>query len=121
MGKEMTVVDLSSPEAIASAISFVNNTKGLRIEPGIKALWELFRSPGYTLPRAVLDQKFGALDLHFGWFCRRVAERLGANEPDAFALVDYSRATDGSPMLTLKPSVVTALRLGDKKGTKTSK
>jgi hypothetical protein len=109
MGYEITIIDTSAPEAIAKAIQEVNRTPGLRIEPGIKALWALYRAPGHQLARSELEKSFGALDLHFGWFCRRVAERLGANEPDAFALVDYAADEAGEKVLRLKASVVAAL------------
>jgi hypothetical protein len=56
-----------------------------------------------------MDDRDGVLDLHFGWFCRRVAEELGVEEPDALALVDYWTDAEGRQMLTLKPSVVLAL------------
>ena len=52
-----------------------------------------------------------ALDLHFGWFCRHVAEQLGTSDPDALALVDYIDAGEGRQILTLKPSVVTTLNV----------
>lgn len=61
-----------------------------------------------------MEQQFGAFDLHFGWLCRRVAELLGSNDPDALALVDYSKTDDGTQLLTLKPAVVAALALGQK-------
>lgn len=102
-------VDLSTPASIAAAIKLVNQTPGLRIKPGIDALWALYTAPHHTLPRQKLEQDFGAFDLHFGWFCRRVAEKLGVNNPDTLALVDRSQADDGSELLTLKASVVAAL------------
>ncbi len=76
------LVDESTPAAIAKAIKHVNQTPGLRIKPGIEALWALYRAPGHTLPRQMIEKEFGAFDLHFGWFCRRVAEELGAENPD---------------------------------------
>lgn len=112
MGHQTTIVDTASPEAIAQAIRTVNQTPSLRIKPGTDALWALFKAPDYLLPRLQLEKQFGALDLHFGWFCRRVAERLGVNAPDALALVDYSVDADGRQMLTLKPSVVAAMKVG---------
>jgi hypothetical protein len=56
-----------------------------------------------------MERDYGAFDLHFGWFCRRVAEELGANEPDVLALVDYSVDPSGARVLTLKPGVVAAM------------
>ncbi len=113
MGHGITVVDSSSPIAIAEAIKRVNRTPGLRIQPGIDALWMIFKAPHNTIKRAALEAKLGALDLHFGWFCRRVAEELGVNNPDALALVDYATDDDGDQVLTLKPAVVAAM-LGGK-------
>lgn len=121
VAKVTTIVDTSPPEAIIAAINTVNRTKGLRMKPGIEALWALHKAEGHSLPRHVMEQNFGALDLHFGWFCRRVAESLGASHPDVFALVDYSKGTDGSQILTLKASVVAALSTAAMKRGKTAK
>lgn len=104
-----TIVDKSTTAEVTAAIKRVNQTPGLRIKPGTEALWALYKAPNHTLPRQVIDSTFGAFDLHFGWFCRRVAEELGVEEPDTLALVDRSQAEDGSELLTLKPSVVAAL------------
>lgn len=109
MGKEKTVVDASSPQRTGDAIRFVNKTPGLRIQPGIDALWTLYRAPNHTMLRSEIETRYGALDLHFGWFCRRVAEELGANNPDVLALVDYSTDDAGQQLLTLKPAVAAAL------------
>jgi hypothetical protein len=100
MGKETTIVDTSDPESIAKAIRKVNATPGLRIQPGIDALWDIYNAPHHTMTRASIEKKYGAFDLHFGWFCRRVAEELGANNPDVLALVDYT--TDESGLQVLK-------------------
>jgi hypothetical protein len=70
--------------------------------------------------RSVIESKYGAFDLHFGWFCRRVAEELGANNPDVLALVDYSHDAEGRQWLTLKPAVVAAMEKFGKKQPKTS-
>lgn len=107
MGHETTVVDFASPDAVAAAIKKVNQTPGLRIEPGINALWTIHKAG--KIRRTDLEKQFGALDLHFGWFCRRVAEELGANEPDALALVDYLDDAEGYQVLSLKPSIAAAL------------
>jgi hypothetical protein len=109
MSKETTVVDSSPPEVIARAIKKVNQTPGLRIRTGTEALWKLFKAPGHALPRSEMEESFGALDLHFGWFCRRVAEELGANAPNALALVDCSTTEHEDQLLTLKSSVVAAM------------
>lgn len=103
-----TIVDQSSVDAIATAIRRVNQTPGLRIRTGADALWALYGAPDHTLTRHQLEQKFGALDLHFGWFCRRVAEELGAEQPDAFALVNQ-RGAGADQSLTLKRAVVAAM------------
>jgi hypothetical protein len=105
-----TIVDASEPAAIAKAIKLVNQTPGLRIRTGAEALWRIFKAPGHTLARSELEKEFGALDLHFGWFCRRVAEELGVDDPDTFALCDSSKDEDGDQLLTLKHSVVVAFQ-----------
>jgi hypothetical protein len=109
MGKETTIVDASEPESIAKAIRMVNATPGLRIQPGIEALWAIYNAPDHAMTRSSIEKEFGAFDLHFGWFCRRVAEELGANNPDVLALVDYTADESGSQVLKLKPSVVAAM------------
>jgi hypothetical protein len=114
MGKETTIVDRSDPQSISRAIRKINATPGLRIQPGIDALWALYRSPDHTKTRASIEKEFGAFDLHFGWFCRRVAEELGANNPDALALVDYATDQAGSQVLKLKASVVAAMSGAEK-------
>jgi hypothetical protein len=60
--------------------------------------------------RAELELEFGMLENHFGLYCRRVAEELGAHDPDALALVNASQGKHGFEVLTLKPSVVTAIK-----------
>ena len=109
MGTQITVVDKASPKEIRDAIKKVNQTPGLRIKTGADALWAMFNAPNHSMSRAAVDAKFGAFDLHFRRFCRRVAEELGANEPDVLALVDYSIPGTGDQILTLKPSVVAAM------------
>lgn len=104
-------IDTSSPEAISQAIKKVNQTPGLRDRTGIEALWHVFYSPDHTMPYDELVAQFGAPNLHFGWFCRRVAELLGANNPAEYALMNHSTSADGKTLLlTLKPSVVAALK-----------
>jgi hypothetical protein len=109
VGTHQTIVDSSSPAQIAKAIVKVNQTPGLR-RIGIDVLWKLYYAPNHTLTRAELEKEFGLLENHFGLFCRRVAEELGANDPDALALVNSSQDEDGAQVLTLKPSVVTAIK-----------
>jgi hypothetical protein len=104
-------VDAASPDAIARAIKRVNQTPGFRIKPGAGALWALFNAPDHTLSRVALKKEFGALDLHFGWFCRRVAEELGIDDPPPFALANSTVDADGQ-RLTLKPAVVSAMDQG---------
>jgi hypothetical protein len=101
-------VDVSPPYMIASAIRKVSKTPGLRIKPGSEVLWALFNAPEHSLPRAALAEKH-QVDLHFGWFCKRVAEELGAGSPDTLALVDVSTGPDGAQTLTLKPAVAAAM------------
>ncbi len=72
-------------------------------------MWAIFKAADYTLSRSQLEAKFGALDLHFGWFCRRVAEELGDVETDSFALCNSAKDAAGEQILTLKRSVVAAL------------
>jgi hypothetical protein len=105
------IIDNSSPEAIWAAIQKVNQTRGLRDRTGIEALWRVFRAPHYSMPYEQLVAQFGAPNLHFGWFCRRVAEELGVNDPAEYALMDRSTSEDGQLVLTLKPSVVAALTI----------
>jgi hypothetical protein len=110
MGTHAIIVDASSPDQIAKAIVTVNQTLGLR-HIGLDALWKLYYAPNHTMTRAELEMKFGLLEDHFGLYCRRVAEELGAKDPpDALALVNASQDEDGFEVLTLKPSVVTAIK-----------
>jgi hypothetical protein len=69
------------------------------------------------MARSLIEKQYGAFDLHFGWFCRRVAEELGANNPDVLALVDYTTDENGSQILKLKTSVAAAMS-GAKKANK---
>ena len=69
-----------------------------------------YPAPNHTLTRAKLEKEFGLLENHFGLFCRRVTEELGADDPDALALVNSSQDEDGNQIFTLKPSVVTAIK-----------
>jgi hypothetical protein len=105
------IIDNSSPEAIWTAIHKVNQTPGLRDRTGIEALWRVFHAPHRSLPYEQLVAQFGAPNLHFGWFCRRVAEELGISNPGEYALMDRSTSEDGRLLLTLKPSVVAALSI----------
>jgi hypothetical protein len=109
MGTHVIIVDASSPAQIAKAIVTVNQTLGLR-HIGLDALWKLYYAPNHTMTRAELEIRFGLLEDHFGLYCRRVAEELGANDPDALALVNSSQDEHGVVVLTLKPSVVTAIK-----------
>ena len=108
MGYEQTLVDTSDPGVIIRAIESVNKDPKLRSDYGLKTLWRLYGAPGHAMLRSDLDDR-QALDLHFGWFCRRVAEQLGMSDPDALALVDYTDDGEGRQILTLKPSVAAAL------------
>jgi hypothetical protein len=110
MATHQTTVDASSPDQIAKAIVRANQSPGPHIRTGLNAMWKLYYAPNHTLMRAELEIEFGVLENHFGLYCRRVAEELGANDPDAFALVNSSRDEDGFEVLTLKPSVVMAIK-----------
>jgi hypothetical protein len=109
MGTHPTIVDASSPAQIARAIVKVNKTFGLH-RAGMDVLWKLYYAANHTLTCAELEREFGLLEDHFGLFCRRVAEELGANGPDAFALVNSSEDDAGFQVVTLKPSVVAAIQ-----------
>jgi hypothetical protein len=107
----VSIVDNRSPDEVWEAIHYVNTTPGLRIEPGYSALLDLFGSQNHSLPVKKLAEKYGMFNAHFGWFCRRVAERLGDEEPRPFALTDASKDHHGTKVLTLKPTVVQALSI----------
>ncbi|HJU18490.1 MAG TPA: hypothetical protein VJ770_18725 [Stellaceae bacterium] len=103
------IVDACSSEEIKAAIKIVNRTLGLRSKVGLEALWLLFKAPKHTLSHQELADRFKAPGWHFGWFCRRIAEELGDENPSEYALTDRWTAEDGTLMLTLKPSVVAAM------------
>jgi hypothetical protein len=106
---QRSIVDARSPAEIAKAIVTVNKTPELR-RAGLGALWGLYYAPKNSLARAEFEKEFGLFEHHFGLYSQRVAEELGANDPDAFALVNSSQNEDGFEIITLKPSVVTAIR-----------
>ncbi len=118
MGKLRTVVDTATPDAIAAAIQKVQRTPELRSKHGITALWKVYNAPEHRIRRTDLAEQIGGVDLHFGWFCRRVAEELGDAAPDALALVDYVMDDTGNQFLSVKPNVVAALSLGASKQSK---
>jgi hypothetical protein len=103
------IVDASSPAQIAMAIIKVNQSPELR-NAGLDALWKLYYAPEHSLARSELEREFGVLEDHFGLYCRRVAEELGAKHLDTLPLVNSSRDDHGEETLTLKPSVVTAIK-----------
>jgi hypothetical protein len=109
MGTHPTIVDASSPSQIAKAIVKVNQALGLR-HTGSTILWKLYYAPNHTMTRAELEVEFGELTDHFGVYCWRVAEELGASDPDALALVNNSLDDHGFEMVTLKPSVFAAIK-----------
>jgi len=109
MGTQRSTVDSRSPAQIARAIVEVNKTPELR-RAGLSALWKLYYSPQHSLARAEFEKEFGLLEDHFGLYSRGVAEQLGVDDSDALALVNSSQNEDGTEMLTLKPSVVSAIR-----------
>jgi hypothetical protein len=104
------LVDDCEPSAIGAAVAKVSRTPGLRIRPGEEAKWDLYDAPDRTLPRNELKAKYRALNAHFGMFCRRVVEELGDLQPRPFALADSSTDDAGRALLTLKPTVVAAIR-----------
>jgi hypothetical protein len=89
MGADQIAIDLIPPAEIARAIVKVNKTFGLH-RAGMDVLWKLYYAANHTLTCAELEREFGLLEDHFGLFCRRVAEELGTNDPDAIALVNSS-------------------------------
>jgi hypothetical protein len=103
------IIDSSSPAEIAGSIVRVNKALDLR-HPGLNALWKLYYAPRHTLLRAELEKEFGVLEDHFGVYCRRVAEELGAKGPDALPLVTISLGEDGLELITLKSPVVMAIK-----------
>ena len=109
MGTQRSTIDSRSPAQIAKAIVKVNATPELR-RAGLNALWRLYYAPEHSLGRAELENEFGLLEKYFGLYSRCVAEQLGIDNPDEFALVNSSQNDDGAEMLTLKPSVVSAIR-----------
>ena len=109
MGMQKSIVDARSPAQIAKAIVKVNKAPELR-RAGLGALWKLYYAPEHSLARTELEKEFGLLENHFGLYSRSVAEELGAYDSDALALVNFSQSDDGLEIITLKPSVVTAIR-----------
>jgi hypothetical protein len=108
-GMQKSIVEARSPAQIAKAIVKVNKTPELR-RAGLGALWGLYYAPKNSLSRAEFEREFGLFEEHFGLYSQRVAEELGDADPDALALVDSSQNEDGFEIVTLKPSVVTAIR-----------
>jgi hypothetical protein len=109
MGTQRSTIDSHSPAQIAKAIVKVNETPELR-RAGLSALWRLYHAPEHSLARPEFENEFGLLEKHFGLYSCGVAEQLGVDNPDEFALVNSSQNDDGTEMLTLKPSVVLAIR-----------
>ena len=109
METQRFTIDSCSPAQIAKAIVKVNKTPELR-RAGLRALWKLYYAPEHSLARVELEKEFGLLEEHFGLYSRGVAEQLGVDNPDKFALVNLSQNDNGIEMLTLKPSVVSAIR-----------
>jgi hypothetical protein len=109
MAAQQSIIDASSTIDLAKAIVEVNRSPELR-QAGLAALWALYYAPRHTLPRVRLEREFGLLADHFGAYARRVAEELGGEEPDSLPLVNSWFDGHGVEMITLKPSVVTAIR-----------
>lgn len=106
---EKSVVDLATPEQVAAALKAVNKDTNRRSTHGMQVLWELYGAPGYRMATRDLEAKYGGINTNFGWLCKRVAEELGSQEPDEFALADRSEDEHGYQVLTLKPNVVAAM------------
>jgi hypothetical protein len=106
---QKSIVEARSPAQIAKAIVKVNKTPELR-RAGLGALWGLYYAPQNSLARTEFEKEFGLFEDHFGLYSQRVAEELGDDNPHALALVDSSQSDDGYEIITLKPSVVTAIR-----------
>jgi hypothetical protein len=109
MGTQQSTVDSRSPDQIAKAIVKVNKTPELR-RAGLRALWKLYCAPQHSVARAELENEFGLLEDNFGLYSRGVVEQLSLDNPGALALLDSSHNGHGVEMLTLKPSVVSAIR-----------
>jgi hypothetical protein len=109
MGAQQSIIDASSTIDLAKAIVAVNRSPELR-QAWLAALWALYYAPRHTLPRVRLEREFGLLADHFGAYARRVAEELGGEEPHSIPLVNSWFDEHGVEMITLKPSVVTAIR-----------
>ena len=109
MGTQQSTVDSRSLGQIAKAIVKVNKSPELR-RAGLRALWKLYCAPQHSVARAELENEFGLLEVNFGLYSRGVAEQLSLDNPGALALVNSSQNGDGVEMLTLKPSVVSAIR-----------
>jgi hypothetical protein len=62
---------------------------------GFGVLWKLYYAAEHSLTRLELERAFGELEDHFGLYCRRVAEELGATALDAFPLVNSLRGNHG--------------------------
>ena len=77
-------------------------------ESGRNAFDSLLKAPDHTLLYSELVKKFGAPNLHLGWFCRRVAEKLGVPESPKYALIKEN-PINGKLHLTVKDRVVEAL------------
>jgi hypothetical protein len=108
MGTQKSIADSCSPAQIARAIVNVNKTPELR-RAGLNALWRLYYAPEHSLARTEFEKEFGLLEDHFGLYSQAVAAELGA-DPDPLALVNSSQNDEGFEVLTLKPSVVTAIK-----------
>jgi hypothetical protein len=107
----MTAVDRATPEQIREAIQMVQNNPATYSKVGLSVAWELANAPDHRRSRSELEAKFGdVLDLHFGWFSRRVAEALGDPDPPAFALADKRDDDALGGLFVLKNNVVKALK-----------
>jgi hypothetical protein len=109
MTTQQPLFDASSPAQIAKAIVKVNKSVELR-SAGLDALWKLYYAPAHSLTRSELEREFGVLEDHFGLYCRRIAEELGVKRLDALPLVNSTKDNQGIETITLKPSVVSAIR-----------
>lgn len=108
----MSLIESSSLAQIRAAIEGVqdNRRDNRTIQPGLTVLSKFLAAPKYTLSYDELISLVGKeLTWRFGWFCERVAGKLGDADPPMYALTDRCYGEDGKVVLTLKSRIVAAL------------